>query len=195
MRALVAIPLVVALLPGCGGPTTLDECDTFILADLAVHETAITASQPNAGEAFDLRSGAPGSHLQDIGLGLEASNRSSEIDCVMAVYVSDQEPDPEALPVLPLGEAPPEAIEGLGELVVALHVPRDWGETDSVTAYVEQLAAGPAPVQLYATLATCGDATLELILEFWGDYCLLDDADEEDPEKVGVDTFESTKIW
>lgn len=196
MRAPATMLLVLALVPGCDvRPTTIDECDTFILADLAVHEFAITASTPVAGRAFDLRSDAPGSHLLEIGLGLDASNRSVDDDCVVAVYVGNEEPDADALPDLPLGEAPPPSIDGLGDLVVALNVPRDWGETDTASAYVQQLTTGPDSVLLYATVATCGDASIELVLAFWGDYCLLDDADEEDPEKVGVDSFESTRIW
>ena len=196
MRFLAAFLPTLAFLAGCDGrPTTLEECDTFILTDLAVHETAITAGQPNPGEAFDLHSDAPGSHLVDIGLWVDASNRSPDTDCVVALYLGGEVPDPEALPDLPLGEAPPESIAGLGELAAAIHVPRDWGETDTASAYVEQLASGPDPVELYVTVATCGEATVEVTLEFWADYCLLDDRDDADPEKVGLESFESVKVW
>ncbi len=196
MRAAATGLLILAVVAGCDGrPTTIDECDTFVLVDLALHETAVTASQPHAGEAFVLRSDAPGSHLVELSLDLDASNRSADIDCVAAIYVGDAEPDPDALPELPLGEAPPSTVEGLGELAGALHVPRDWGETDTATAYVEQLASGPDPIELYVTVATCGEATVELTLEFWGDYCLLQEADEDDPEKVGLGSFTSEKIF
>ncbi len=196
MRTTVWLPLACVALIGCDpGPNALAECDTFILPDLAIHDVTVTTEPEVTGAAFELRSAAPGAHLLDVSVFLELHGRSSDHDCVVALYLGEDVPDAAALPELPLGETPPATIDGLGTLAATLHVPRDWGGTDGATTYVEHIAGGPEPIQLHASLATCAEGALDVHLEFWGEYCLLDDADEGDPEKVAIDSFSSQQVW
>ncbi len=105
-------------------------------------------------------------------------NRSTTTDCMLALYISNEEgvPSAELLPALDPGVTPPASVEGLGNLEFAVILPYEREHSQAMggefalelSAYHDDLESG-APITF--TAVTCDDSDISMQLSFWYGWC------------------------
>lgn len=177
MRSALFLSLLLA---GCPEPTCAEGGDC---ADsdgawgpvALMIETGLTPDSATNGLALAFSREDPGEGFLSVYSDLKLTNRSADADCVVAVYVDEDPPDPEALFVPDAQVYPPETVEGLGQLVDADNIPHLWDEQATVfEARWEEEQRSPEeerdPVEGYLSVVTCASPDLSVTAYLNGWY-------------------------
>lgn len=104
-------------------------------------------------------------------LSLRITHLGETEDCGVAVYLSDVEADPAALPVVEASTSPPASIDGLGERVASARLARaaaDLPDQEHVEVVV------PVSARSFVTVAGCPGAALSVHAQLTVDVCTDD---------------------
>jgi len=175
------LPFLVLVLAGCPpGPGQLEDPEELIddgcdenWIGTTVHDQTfkLPPYAPAPGLAWSVEWTVPVEFYGGVGSRLRIDNHDPDQDCMVAFYVGDEEPWPEALPALPLGEEPPPVVDGLGELADRASVPRAWDGNGTWDSGYVALSTDDQPGMRYLTLAACEGADLTVGIETYARHC------------------------
>lgn len=111
-----------------------------------------------------------------------------EADCAVAIYVSDTEPDPDAVPAIDAVEnAPPESIPGVGTRLARANLGPAGSSAATTTAWLMPLSS---EASAFVTVIACDGGRVDTILGFEAELC--GDPDELNDEEAG---YAVMRIW
>ena len=111
-----------------------------------------------------------------------------EADCAVAIYVSDTEPDPDAVPTIDAVEnAPPESIPGVGTRLVRANLGPVGSAAASISAWAMPMSSD---ARAFVTVIACDGGQVETLLGFEAELCA--DPDEVNDEEGG---YAVTRVW
>lgn len=114
-------------------------------------------------------------------LDYDISNLSDHQDCVVAVYLSETEPDLSAiLPLDPVENIPADRVVGLGELVQAANLPPNTSWDDAMTGRSLRLMGEADRRQRFVTVVTCGDAPIDVWMSVYAEWAVQEDGGDCD---------------
>lgn len=110
------------------------------------------------------------------------NNKSLDLDCPTAVYVFDDEPAADSIPVISFEEPAPETLEGGGVRLFETLLPA-WTETRPARDFPEldPVAEEGSELDLWVVVSTCSTATVDLRLGFEAGGCDPREAPSEAP--------------
>lgn len=116
-------------------------------------------------------------------LDYDITNVSDHQDCVVAVYVSDTEPDPSVIePVDPVENIPADRVVGLGTLVDAANLPPNTSWDDAMTGRTIGLIGSDDARERFITVVTCGDAPIDVWMSVYAEWAVQEDGGDCDGE-------------
>lgn len=182
IAALIALVLVSSCIEHRAEPEPEPEpVETCTTVDLAVLDDTLeiwdaTADPGLPAQSYELTLEQPGENFEYLGVQITFSNNSETSDCVVAAYVSAEEPDPVDLPTLTPSSTPPASAPGVGTLLGAANLARVWDTVDTVTLSAT-LAWPGDPTHLWVTLITCDEGEVTATLQPQYGACIYPDDD------------------
>jgi hypothetical protein len=171
--------MIALLLGGC--PVPLD-CPSFETlegrgAQLTIHEEAAAVVRVAVSDQGD--------DFHALYTAFQVTNQDPDRDCVVAVYVSEVEPDLGiVVPLDPVENVPADHVDGLGDLLAAMNLPPASGESLSGGAQILDHVG-----EAFVTVVTCGDAPVSAAFTFTSEWVVTEegaDCDGVPEERVTV---------